>query len=148
MLRNLSVLLLMFMCLGWAQAPSQPSETVTPTEPVGTPIEPGSQTTTAQPVTNTNQGQRSPGSIFHSLLPLILIFAVLYLVMILPQQRRQKKHQQMLQALKRGDRVVLSSGILGIVSEVKDNTLLVKIAENTVIEIEKGSVAARSGSDK
>ncbi|MBM3315520.1 preprotein translocase subunit YajC [candidate division WOR-3 bacterium] len=83
-----------------------------------------------------------------SLLPLILIFAVLYFVMILPQQRRQKKHQQMLQALKRGDRVVLSSGILGIVSEVKENTLMVKVAENTVVEVEKGSVAVKAGSDK
>lgn len=80
-----------------------------------------------------------------SLLPLILIVAVLYFLMILPQQRRQKKHQQMLQALKRGDRVVLSGGIFGTISEVKEGTLMVKVAENTVIEVEKGAVTYRFG---
>lgn len=143
--RGLLVLLFVSVCTLLAQTP--PAEATTPAEPVATPVEPNSQPGPIQPVTSTSQEQRSP-NIIGSLLPLVLIFAVLYFVMILPQQRRQKKHQQMLQALKRGDRVVLSSGILGIVSEVKESTLLVKIAENTVIEVEKGSVAARAGADK
>ncbi len=61
--------------------------------------------------------------------------------MILPQQRRQKKHAQMLAELKKGDRVVLSSGIYGVITNVKDRTFMVKIAENAEIEIEKTSVA-------
>ncbi len=147
MLRRLSVFSLVLVCVALAQTSAHQPEAPGPSEPVAAPIEPGSQTPPAQPVTGTGQGPRSTG-ILGSLLPLILIFAVLYFVMVLPQQRRQKKHQQMLQSLKRGDRIVLSSGILGIVSEVREATLLVKIAENTVIEVEKGSVAARSGADK
>lgn len=101
----------------------------------------------AQMSGQSGSGQTQPGAVglLGSLLPLILIVAVLYFLMILPQQRRQKKHQQMLQALKRGDRVVLSGGIFGTISEVKDGTLMVKIAENTVIEIEKGAVSYRFG---
>lgn len=78
-------------------------------------------------------------------LPIILIFVVLYFLMILPQQRRQKKHQQMLEALKRGDRVVLSSGIHGIITNVRDSTFLVKIAEGTEVEVDRGSVGAKVG---
>uniref|UniRef100_A0A7C4CC32 Preprotein translocase subunit YajC n=1 Tax=candidate division WOR-3 bacterium TaxID=2052148 RepID=A0A7C4CC32_UNCW3 len=101
----------------------------------------------AQTAEQAGSSQSQPGGLgmLGSLLPLILIVAVLYFLMILPQQRRQKKHQQMLQALKRGDRVVLSGGIFGTVSEVKDGTLMIKVAENTVIEVEKGAVAYRFG---
>ncbi|MFO7637853.1 MAG: preprotein translocase subunit YajC [bacterium] len=78
-------------------------------------------------------------------LPIILIFVVLYFLMILPQQRRQKKHQQMLEALKRGDRVVLSSGIHGIITNVRDSTFTVKVAEGTELEVDRGSVGAKVG---
>jgi preprotein translocase subunit YajC len=81
-------------------------------------------------------------------LPIILIFAVLYFLMILPQQRRQKKQQQMLEALKRGDRVVLGSGIHGIISNVKEHTFLVKVAENTELEVDKGSVSYKIGAQQ
>ena len=90
----------------------------------------------------------TPGGlgVFGSVLPLILIIAVLYFLMILPQQRRQKKHQQMLAALKSGDRVVFGSGILGIITRVKENTFMVKVSDNTELEIEKGSVTYKLGS--
>lgn len=78
-------------------------------------------------------------------LPIILIFVVLYFLMILPQQRRHKKHQQMLTALKRGDRIVISSGIHGIITNVKESTFTVKVAEGTELEVDKGSVSYRVG---
>ncbi len=81
-----------------------------------------------------------------SILPLLLIFVVLYFLIILPQQRRQKKHQEMIASLKKGDRVVFASGILGVITNVKDNTFLVKIAENTEIEVEKGAITYKIGS--
>jgi preprotein translocase subunit YajC len=81
-------------------------------------------------------------------LPIILIFAVLYFLMILPQQRRQKKHQQMLEAVKRGDRVVLSSGIHGIVTNVREHTFLVKVAENTEIETDKSAIGFKIGAEQ
>ena len=79
-------------------------------------------------------------------LPIVLIFVVLYFLMILPQQRRQKKHQQMLEALKRGDRIVLSSGIHGIITTVRDSSFMVKIAEGTEVEVDRGSVGYKAGS--
>ncbi len=81
-------------------------------------------------------------------LPIILIFAVLYFLMIMPQQRRQKKHAQMLEQIKRGDRVVLGSGIHGIVSNVKEQTFLVKVAENTELEVDKSAVSYKFGAEK
>ncbi len=81
-------------------------------------------------------------------LPIILIFAVLYFLMILPQQRRQKKHTQMLDQIKRGDRVVLGSGIHGIVSNVKEQTFLVKVAEDTELEVDKSAVSYKFGAEK
>jgi preprotein translocase subunit YajC len=81
-------------------------------------------------------------------LPIVLSFAVLYFLMILPQQRRQKKHQQMLEQIKRGDRVVLGGGIHGIVSNVKEQTFMVKISDNTDIEIDKSAVSYKFGAEK
>ncbi len=95
------------------------------------------------PTTNTTTGG-GMNSIL-GFLPIVLIFAVLYFLMIMPQQRRQKKHQQMIQALKRGDRVVLSSGIHGIIATVKEQTFLVKVAENVEIEIDKSAVSYKFG---
>lgn len=86
-------------------------------------------------------GQTGGGNPLIGFLPIILIIVILYFLMILPQQRRQKKHSQMLAELKKGDRVVLSGGIYGIISNVKDRTFMVKISENTEIEIEKTAVA-------
>jgi preprotein translocase subunit YajC len=80
-------------------------------------------------------------------LPIVLIFAVLYFLMILPQQRRQKKHQQMLGQTKRGDRIVMSAGIHGIVTNVKEQTFMVKIDENTEVEIDKSAVSYKFGQD-
>jgi len=81
-------------------------------------------------------------------LPIILIFAVLYFLMILPQQRRQKKHSRMIEQIKRGDRVVLGSGIHGIVSNVRDQTFLVKVAESTELEVDKSAVSYKFGAEK
>ena len=80
------------------------------------------------------------GSPLVGFLPIILIIVILYFLMILPQQRRQKKHSQMLNELKKGDRIVLSGGIYGIITNIKERTFIVKVAENTEIEAEKTSV--------
>jgi|UniRef100_A0A7C6EBX5 preprotein translocase subunit YajC len=89
--------------------------------------------------------QGSPSNPIVGLLPIILIFVVLYFLMILPQQRRQKKHLEMINALKKGDRIVTASGIYGIITNVKDNSFMVKIADNVEIELDKGSVSHKIG---
>src|SRR3979490_960920 len=76
-----------------------------------------------------------------SLLPFVFMGVLFYFLLIRPQQKRQKQHQQLLANLKTGDRVVTSGGIHGLISNVKETTFLVKVADNVKIEIEKGSIA-------
>lgn len=97
-------------------------------------------------------GQPSPMGGMGSLLPMMLVmFAVIYFLMIRPEQKKQKQRAAMIQAIKKGDRVLTSAGILGTVGSVKDNTIMVKIAENTVVEFTKSAVTTvvnRDGSEK
>jgi len=72
--------------------------------------------------------------------PFILIFVLFYFVLIRPQQKRQKEHQKLVAALKTGDRVVTNAGIHGIISNVKDNTIVIKVADNVKIEFDRASV--------
>ena len=81
-----------------------------------------------------------PGSGLFGLLPFLFIFVIMYYVMIRPQMRRQKEQQKLVSALKTGDRVVTASGIHGLITNVKDSTVLVKVADNVKIEMEKSAV--------
>lgn len=76
------------------------------------------------------------------LLPLLLI-PVLYLVMIRPQQRRQKQWQAMLGSIKTGDRVTTAGGIRGIILSIKDDSIIVRVApDNLKLEIAKNAIAS------
>lgn len=75
-------------------------------------------------------------------LPLILIFVVFYFLMIRPQQKKAKAHREMVNALRRGDRVLLSGGIFGQVAKViSDSEVLVEIADKVQIRVTRGAVA-------
>ena len=76
-----------------------------------------------------------------SFIPLILIFIIMYFLLFRPQMRRQKEQQRIVSALKTGDRVVTGSGIHGLISNVKETTVILKVADNVKIEIEKSAVA-------
>jgi preprotein translocase subunit YajC len=88
-------------------------------------------------------GGQSQPSIFGSLLPIILIIVVMYFLMIRPQRKRQKMHQQMVQALKTGDEIVTSGGIYGTVAGVDDKgqTIYVKIANEVKVRLDRSAVA-------
>ena len=75
-----------------------------------------------------------------SMLPLLLMFAVLYFVMIRPQMKKQKEHRAMIDALAKGDEVVISGGILGKVSKLGDSVLHVEIANGVEIQVQRPSV--------
>ena len=82
--------------------------------------------------------------------PLIFIGVIFYFLLIRPQQKQRKEQQKLIEALKTGDKVVTSSGIHGMISNVKDRTVLLKVADNVKIEIDKAAVATvleRSGSE-
>ena len=73
--------------------------------------------------------------------PLIFIGVIFYFLLIRPQQKQRKEQQKLVSALKTGDKVVTSSGIYGLISNVKETTVLLKVADNVKIEIDKASVA-------
>jgi len=87
------------------------------------------------------------GNPLSMLLPFVLIFAVFYFIVIMPAKKQQKKKDAMIAGLKKGDRVVTSGGIHGTVATVEDQSLLLKVAENTKIRISKTAVAGLVGSD-
>ncbi|MGQ9471262.1 MAG: preprotein translocase subunit YajC [Candidatus Aminicenantales bacterium] len=76
-----------------------------------------------------------------ALFPFILVLVIFWLIIVLPQQRRQKKHMQMVESLKPGDRVITSGGIFGTIMGVYPDRLELKIAANVKIDITKNSVA-------
>ena len=79
---------------------------------------------------------------FGTFLPLILIFAVFYFLLIRPQQRKVKQHKEMLSNLKRGDKIITSGGIIGTINKVSDNReLTVEVSDNVEIKIAPGMVA-------
>jgi preprotein translocase subunit YajC len=74
------------------------------------------------------------------MMPLIFIFVIFYVLLIRPQQKRQKEHEKLIAAVKTGDEVVTTSGIHGTVSNVKDKTLIIKIADNVKVEFDRAAV--------
>ena len=75
-----------------------------------------------------------------SFIPIILIFVIMYFLLFRPQMKRQKEQARVVSTLKTGDRVVTASGIHGMISNVKDRTIILKIADNVKIELEKSAV--------
>lgn len=87
-------------------------------------------------------GAAGAGSAFASFIPLILIFAIMYFLLIRPQQKKMKEHKAMVEALRRGDQVVTQGGIVGKVTKVQeDNMVEVEIAEGVKVKVIKGTIA-------
>lgn len=82
-----------------------------------------------------------PPAIFQ-FLPLIIIAVLFYFLLIRPQQKKQKEHQKLISSVKTGDKVVTNAGIHGIVSNVKEATILLKVADNVKIEMDKAAVVS------
>lgn len=82
----------------------------------------------------------TPPSPWMQYAPLLFIGIIFYFLLIRPQQKQRKEHQALISSLKTGDKVVTSSGIHGIIANVKERTFLVKVADNVKIEIDKAAV--------
>jgi preprotein translocase subunit YajC len=74
------------------------------------------------------------------MLPLVLMFVVLYFIMIRPQMKRQKEHKAMVEALAKGDEVVTSGGVLGKVSRLGDTFLAIEVASGVEIQVQRTAV--------
>jgi preprotein translocase subunit YajC len=79
---------------------------------------------------------------FTSFIPLILIFAIMYFLLIRPQQKKVKEHQKMVAALRRGDQVVTAGGLIGKVSKVKDDgEVEVELSEGVKVRVVRSTIA-------
>ena len=85
----------------------------------------------------------SPASSIAGFLPLILIFAIFYFLLIMPMQRQRKQQQKMLGALKNGDTVVTSGGIVGTIAAIEDDGLVLRVKpDNVKLQVTRASVAS------
>ena len=75
------------------------------------------------------------------LVPMLCMVGIFYFLLIRPQMRKEKERKKTIEAIKSGDRILFSGGILGTVANVKDQTFTVKIADNVKIEVARGAVA-------
>ena len=84
---------------------------------------------------------------FAQLLPFVLLIAIMYFVIIRPQQQQAKKHKEMVESLKKGDRIVTNGGLIATVKKVEETFFSVEIADKVVVKITKDAVARKYGDE-
>ena len=89
------------------------------------------------PVGGEESGQWTP------IIFLVLLFAVFYFLMIRPQRKKQKEHQELVQELRKGDRVVTAGGIYGEIESVSEDSVVIKVESGTTMRVARGSVAGK-----
>ena len=89
--------------------------------------------------TGSAEGQ---GGGFISFVPLILMFAIFYFLLIRPQQKKAKQHRELLGALKKGDRVISSGGLHGVVTGLTDDVVTMEVAPKVRVKVSRGSISA------
>ena len=93
--------------------------------------------------TGTATEQSTFDSLWPMLLFLVVIFGMFYFVMLRPQRKRQKEHQEMMQGLQRGDKVITAGGIYGTVESVSEDSVVIKVESGTTMRVNKASVTLR-----
>jgi preprotein translocase subunit YajC len=89
------------------------------------------------------EGEGGGGFDWTIIIFLVLIFALFYFLMIRPQRRRQKEHQQLVEELKRGDRVITAGGIFGVIETISEDSVVIKVESGATMRVAKGSVALK-----
>lgn len=115
----------------WAQGTAVPSDTTTAPVTTGSTGVPSSAGAPAAP---------QPG-FFGMMMPFLLMLAVVYFLMIRPQQKKMKEHQALLSGLKHGDQVVTTSGMLGKITGLSDKVATVEIADNVKVKFLKSQIS-------
>ncbi|MRJ02597.1 MAG: preprotein translocase subunit YajC [Epsilonproteobacteria bacterium] len=87
--------------------------------------------------------QQGTASILGSFIPMIIIFVIFYFLIIRPQQQQQKKHKEMVEGLKKGDKIVTSGGIIAEVVKNEENYIKAKINETTEVKLDKNFIAKK-----
>jgi preprotein translocase subunit YajC len=94
------------------------------------------------PLYAAEQAPQQPG-LLASILPLLILFAIFYFLVILPQQRQAKKHKEMVEALKKGDKIVTAGGIIAEVIKNEEDFIKAKINDNVEVKITKDAIARK-----
>ncbi len=95
----------------------------------------------------TGGGASGQGGGFGAMVPLILMFAIFYFLLIRPQQKKQKAHRQLLGDLKKGDRVITSGGLYGRITGLTDTVVTLEISEKVRVKVGRGNIAGLARSD-
>ena len=112
-----------------AQTTSVAETTATTTQPAQTPVD------GQQPQQQGMFGAMGP------FLPLILLFGIFYFMMIRPQQRKEKERQKMISELRAGRRVSFAGGLIGTITEAKEQTFMIELCPGTTVEVARGAIA-------
>jgi len=95
---------------------------------------------------------QSPGAeappIWVNLMPFIILLVMFYFLLIRPQQKKMKEHRAMVDALKSGDKIVAAGGIHGVVTNIKENIITMRVAEQVKIDVDRNSVTTVMSVDK
>ncbi len=83
----------------------------------------------------------SGGGLMQMMMPMVLIIGVMYFMMIRPQQRKEKERRQMIDNLKSGTKVIFGGGLVGTITNVKETTFVIKVADNVKVEALRASVS-------
>jgi preprotein translocase subunit YajC len=86
-------------------------------------------------------GSGGEGGGFGAFVPLILMFAIFYFLLIRPQQKKAKAHKQLLSSIKKGDRVISSGGLHGVVTGLADDVVTMEIAPKVRVKVSRGSIS-------
>ncbi len=94
------------------------------------------------PFLQTAAGAPQQGNILMTVLPFVLIIGIFYLFIIRPQNKKQKETEKMINALKKGDKVITIGGIHGVVHQTKEKTVIVKVDDSTKVEFNRSAIAS------
>ena len=86
-------------------------------------------------------GQGAGGGGIAPFIPLILLFAIFYFILIRPQQKRAKEHRMLLDNLKKGDRVITAGGLYGTITALEGNVVTLEVADKVKVKVSKSSIA-------
>ena len=92
--------------------------------------------------------QGGVGGLGGALVPMLLIFGVFYLLLIRPQQKKQRQLQATIAELKAGDKVITTGGVIGTITVVRDTSFYIRTAEKTILEIARSAVAGVDSEEK
>ena len=89
------------------------------------------------------EGAEGGTSTIYMIIFVALLFAMMYFLMIRPQRKRQKEHQQLMEELKRGDRVITAGGIYGVIESVSEDSIVLKVESGATMRVARNSVAGK-----